>query len=96
VQGTHETTQEIGDVGHPAIGGGIEPKSPFIPLLTWSGDRAPMALTQWLVGLEVGGLVDELEADYQEPKGEGEAELTVGNARRYSAARDRSEDASYS
>jgi hypothetical protein len=43
-----------------------------------------------------GGLVDELEANYQEPEREGETELTVGDAGRYSAARDRSEDASYS
>jgi hypothetical protein len=26
VQGTHETTQEIGDVGHPAMGAGIDTK----------------------------------------------------------------------
>ena len=27
MQGTHETSQEIGDVGHPAMGVGIEPKA---------------------------------------------------------------------
>jgi hypothetical protein len=26
VQGTHETPQEIGGMGHPAIGAGIEPE----------------------------------------------------------------------
>ena len=26
VRGTHDTPQEIGGVGHPAIGDGIEPK----------------------------------------------------------------------
>jgi hypothetical protein len=34
VQGTHETTQEIGGVGHPAIVAGIEPKSAFLPHFT--------------------------------------------------------------
>jgi hypothetical protein len=30
VQGTHETPQEIGGVGHPAIGDGIEPKCAWV------------------------------------------------------------------
>jgi hypothetical protein len=34
----------------------------------------------------VQGLIDELEADHQEPEGEGEAELAVGDAGGYSAA----------
>jgi hypothetical protein len=32
VQGTHETPQEIGDVGHPAVVAGIELKSALTPL----------------------------------------------------------------
>jgi hypothetical protein len=50
----------------------------------------------WSSKALAGGLVDELEADEQEPKGERETELTVGDAGGYSAACDRSEDATYS
>jgi hypothetical protein len=32
VQGTHETTQEIGDVGHPAVVAGIEPELAAVQL----------------------------------------------------------------
>jgi hypothetical protein len=41
VQGTHETPQEIGGVGHPAIGAGIEPTSALIPPLTCYRHAAP-------------------------------------------------------
>jgi hypothetical protein len=52
VQGTHETPQEIGDVGHPAIVAGIELKSSgglrpsFSSHVRWCERGAPV----WICG----------------------------------------------
>jgi hypothetical protein len=47
VQGTHETTQEIGGVGHPAMVMGIEPKSAFVSAFTCHRQASLLKSETW-------------------------------------------------
>jgi hypothetical protein len=68
VQGTHETPQEIGDVGHPAIGGGDGTKSVFFPRNKSDSGRGQMARVDYPIlrkqreGWGTRQLVDGIES----------------------------------